>query len=369
MSDLARDPVFGEVARSLSARGRSIPHRHVDGVVCPRPVRVEFRSSALDPEELARLVDPSAYQDPTAKDGSLFAQRDAVARLASTSDVYAALLAASDHVACAPAGVRILGVVNVTPDSFSDGGAHLDPSRAVEHALAQIAAGADLIDVGGESTRPRSEPVPLEEEMRRVVPVITALAKRTRVPISVDTMKSAVARAALDAGATIVNDVSAGRFDPAMFAVVAERRAGYVAMHMQGDPRTMQDDPRYVDVVADVTDFLRERCFRALEAGVPRETLWVDPGIGFGKTLEHNLELLRRLPELRSLGLPILLGVSRKAFIPKITGRESAPADRVGGTAAALTIGVLGGAEILRVHDVGIMREAALVARAIGVPR
>ncbi len=368
MSDLARDPVFGEVARALSARGRTLPHRHVEGVACERPLRVEFRARAFSADEHARLDGERAWQDPTARDGSLSAPRETIEQLASVSDVYAALLAASDHVMREPEALRMQGIVNVTPDSFSDGGLHLHPSLAVEHALAQIEAGADLIDVGGESTRPRSEPVSLEEELRRVVPVISQLAKQTRVPISIDTTKSAVARAALDAGATIVNDVSAGRFDPEMFAVVAERRAGYVAMHMQGDPRTMQEAPHYDDVVTEVTDFLRERCFRALDAGVPRETLWIDPGIGFGKTLEHNLQLLRRLRELRSLGLPILLGVSRKAFITKVTGRDTPPAQRIGGTAAALTLGVMGGAEILRVHDVAIMREAALVARAIGLP-
>lgn len=368
MTDLARDPVFGEVARSLRARGRVVPHRHPEGVACEAVARVEFRSSAFMPDERARLGDERAWQDPTARDGSLVAPREAVARLASVSDVYAAFLAASDHVARAPGAPRLMGVVNVTPDSFSDGGSHFDPSRAVARALALVAEGADFLDIGGESTRPRSEPISVEEELRRVVPVITQLAKSTRMPISIDTTKSAVARAALDAGATIVNDVSAGLADAAMLSVVAEHGAGYVAMHMQGDPRTMQTAPHYDDVVAEVTDFLRERCFRALEAGVDRTKLWIDPGIGFGKTLEHNLELLRRLSELRSLGLPILLGVSRKSFIPKITGVDTPPERRIGGTAAAVALGVVGGAEILRVHDVAVMREAALVARAIGVP-
>ncbi len=377
MSDLARDPVFGEVARRLSPL--ALPVRA--SVAPTRPpfavarsigwVEVSFRAGGLDPDELARIAAVSKSLLPTASSTRrevLGCPRFALEHPELATSALAALLAAHDRANLPSVKPRLMGVVNVTPDSFSDGGLHLDPSRAVEHALAQIEAGADLIDVGGESTRPRSEPVSLAEELRRVVPVITALAKRTRVPISIDTMKSAVARAALDAGATIVNDVSAGLADPAMFSVVAERRAGYVAMHMQGDPRTMQIAPHYEDVVAEVTDFLRERCFRALDAGVPRETLWIDPGIGFGKTLEHNLELLRRLRELRSLGLPILLGVSRKAFITKITGLDTAPAQRIGGTAAALTLGVLGGAEILRAHDVAIMREAALVARAIGLP-
>jgi len=376
MSELARDPVFGEVARAISPL--AVPVR---ASVAPTPppfavasligwVEVSFRAGSLGADELARLAAISNSLLPTATGTArelLGCPRFALEQPELATAAVTALLAAHDR-ANRPAGsLRFMGVVNVTPDSFSDGGYHLDPSRAVERALALVVEGADLLDIGGESTRPRSEPVSLEEELRRVVPVITELAKRTRIPISIDTMKSSVARAALDAGATIVNDVSAGIADAEMHAVVAQHRAGYVAMHMQGDPRTMQTAPRYDDVVAEVTDFLRERCFRALEAGVVRETLWIDPGIGFGKTLQHNIELLRRLPELRSLGLPILLGVSRKSFITKITGLETPPEKRIGGTAAALTLGVLGGAAILRVHDVAIMREAALVARAIGI--
>jgi dihydropteroate synthase len=266
--------------------------------------------------------------------------------------------------------VRILGVLNVTPDSFShgppaQGAAWRDPGRALERAARMVAEGADLLDVGGESTRPGAEPIPAAEELARVVPVVAALSRALDVPISVDTTKSAVARAALDAGASIVNDISAGRFDAHMLPLVAERRAGYVAMHMQGTPRDMQRAPRYADVVDEVREFLRERSAAAIAAGVDRSKLWIDPGIGFGKTLEHNLALLCRLGELRPLGLPIVLGVSRKSFVTKITGHETPPAERIGGTAAALTVGVLGGAEILRVHDVAIMREAALVAAAL----
>ncbi|MBL8862111.1 MAG: dihydropteroate synthase [Planctomycetes bacterium] len=284
---------------------------------------------------------------------------------ARSSACAAALLAASDAAAAQRAAPRIQGVVNVTPDSFSDGGRCFDPARAIEHGLALAAEGADFLDVGAESTRPGATPVSVEEELARAIPVVAGLARQVAIPISIDTTKAAVARAALAAGARIVNDVSAGTQDPGMLGVVAERRAGYVAMHRRGDPRTMQTAPAYGDVVAEVLEFLRERCFRALAAGVPRETLWVDPGIGFGKTLAHNLELLRRLQELRSLGLPILLGVSRKSFIREITGADTPPAGRIGGTAAAVALGVVGGAEILRVHDVAVMREAALVAREI----
>jgi len=377
MTDLARDPVFGEVARRLSPRCLGVI-RATSGDERDDIVRLALCTAGIT----AETFEYYEWKEADGRDARLTvvpASRGRAELLYSRGRLESdglffpftageALMEAHLNLERDSGPTRIMGIVNVTPDSFSDGGDHLDPSRAVEHALAQIAAGADLIDVGGESTRPRSEPVTVEEELRRVVPVITALAKRTRVPISIDTMKSAVARAALDAGATIVNDVSAGLADPAMFAVVASRGAGYVAMHMQGDPRTMQTAPHYEDVAAEVTDFLRERCFRALEAGVDRTKLWIDPGIGFGKTLEHNLELLRRLRELRALGLPILLGVSRKSFITKITGAETPPEQRIGGTAAAVTLGVLGGAEILRVHDVAVMREAALVARAIGIP-
>jgi dihydropteroate synthase len=267
-----------------------------------------------------------------------------------------------------------MGVINVTPDSFSDGGDHLDPEAAVERGLELESQGADILDVGGESTRPGSEPVPEDVEMRRVLPVLEGLAARARAALSIDTTKSAVARAALDRGATIVNDVSAGRGDDRMLPLVAERGATCILMHMQGTPRTMQAHPVYDNVVAEVRDFLRERAGHAVEAGVDRERIWIDPGIGFGKALAHNLELLARLGELLPLGFPICLGVSRKSFIaavdreagvePAATAPEAA-AGRIGGTAAAVALGVANGARILRVHDVAIMAQAARVARAI----
>ncbi|MBI5363211.1 MAG: dihydropteroate synthase [Planctomycetes bacterium] len=263
----------------------------------------------------------------------------------------------------------ILGVVNATPDSFSDGGAFLDPERAIEHGVRLVEDGADLLDVGGESTRPGSEPVTEAEELARVLPVVRGLARRTRVPISIDTTKARVAEEALAAGASIVNDVSAGRIEPRILAVAARARAGYVLMHMLGTPRDMQRDPRYGDVVTEVRAFLAERVEAAVAAGIERSKLWIDPGIGFGKTLEHNLELLRRLGELHELGLPILLGVSRKAFIAGVeeqAGRRRSPAgERLGGTLAALAIGIVNGASILRVHDVREAKQAALVARAL----
>lgn len=273
----------------------------------------------------------------------------------------------------------LMGIVNVTPDSFSDGGQHLEPAAAIEHGLALAHEGAQYLDVGGESTRPGSAAVSTDEELARVLPVVAGLSQRLRddaprVRISVDTQKAAVAAAALEAGAALVNDVSAGLTDPEMLALVADRGAGYCAMHMPGTPATMQVDPRYDDVVAEVGEFLRERTAACLRAGIELSRIAIDPGIGFGKRLEHNLDLLRRLPQLRSLGLPILMGVSRKSFIADID-RELCESDassrasaRLGGTAAALAACVHGGAAILRVHDVALCAQAARVASALAVP-
>jgi dihydropteroate synthase len=260
----------------------------------------------------------------------------------------------------------VMGVVNVTPDSFSDGGEFLDPGRAIEHAAELVREGADVLDIGGESTRPGAEAVGAEEERRRVVPVLDGLVG-VGVPISIDTSKAAVAEAALDAGATWVNDVTALRADPDLAALCAERRCEVVLMHMLGDPRTMQRDPRYDDVVDDVRDFLSERVEAAVAAGIAEERIWVDPGIGFGKTVEHNLELLRRLGELRALGRPILVGASRKTFIGKITGREVD--ERVGGTIAANALAIANGADGVRVHDVAATRDALKVVEAVAARR
>ena len=267
-----------------------------------------------------------------------------------------------------PLGHRtlLMGVVNVTPDSFSDGGKHPTEGTAVAHGLALHRDGADLVDVGGESTRPGAAPVSAEEEARRVVPVIRRLAD-AGAQVSVDTMKAEVAREALAAGARVVNDVSAGR-DPAMFPVVAEARAGLVLMHMQGEPRTMQREPRYDDVVKEVAAFLVQRARAAEAAGVPREAIALDPGIGFGKTLEHNLALLANLPELRRLGYPIRVGASRKQVIGALTreGEEPpSPQDRLEGTLGAHVAARERGADIIRCHDVRAHRRAFAVADAI----
>jgi dihydropteroate synthase len=258
---------------------------------------------------------------------------------------------------------RIMGVVNVTPDSFSDGGLFLDTDDAVRHALELAAEGADILDVGGESTRPGSEPVAEDEERRRVVPVLERVAAaRAGVQLSVDTSKHEVAGAALDAGATYVNDVTAFRADPGMAGLVAERGVECCLMHMLGEPRTMQEDPRYEDVVSDVKAFLEERLAFAVAEGVPEERVMLDPGIGFGKTLEHNLELLRRLDEIVALGRPIVVGTSRKSFLGRITGREVG--QRLPGTIATNVLALERGASVFRVHEVAPVRDALAVAAA-----
>jgi len=250
----------------------------------------------------------------------------------------------------------VMGIVNVTPDSFSDGGRYLDPDAAVAHGLALVAAGADVLDVGGESTRPGAEPVDHAEEARRVLPVVGALAAQVGVPLSVDTSKAGVAAAALEAGATIVNDVTAGG-DPDMFSVVSDAGAGLVLMHMQGDPRTMQHAPVYDDVVVEVGDFLEQRVQRAREAWVDDGSLCADPGIGFGKTGGHNLTLLARLREVvERLSVPVLVGPSRKSFIARLLGDDLAARDD--GTLAAAVWCVDRGARVVRVHEVGAVADA-----------
>jgi len=252
----------------------------------------------------------------------------------------------------------VMGVLNVTPDSFSDGGRFARPDAAVARGIELAAAGADVLDIGGESTRPGAEPVEAAEELRRVVPVVEQLAGEVRAPISVDTTKAAVAVAALDAGATIVNDVSAARFDPEMLPLVAERRAGLVLMHMLGEPRTMQDDPRYDDVVREVGDFLAERLAIAEAAGVDRAAVCVDPGIGFGKTIDHNLTLLAHLRDLvERFDVPVMIGTSRKAFLGTllrdVAGEVGVPPPerRDDGTLATVVLGLDAGARIVRVHE------------------
>ncbi|WP_370552507.1 dihydropteroate synthase [Conexibacter sp. CPCC 206217] len=258
---------------------------------------------------------------------------------------------------------RIMGIVNVTPDSFSDGGEFLDAPAALAHARALEEEGAALLDIGGESTRPGAQPVAQDEELRRVVPVIEALAAGgTRAQISIDTIKLEVARAAVDAGATFVNDVTAFRHEPQLAGLVAERGLDCCLMHMRGEPRTMQLDPTYDDVVSDVKAFLEQRLAFAVAEGIAEERILLDPGIGFGKTPEHNLELMRRLPELLTLGRPLLIGLSRKTFLGRITGREVG--DRLAATLAANVLAYVAGATVFRVHDVAPLRDALAVAAA-----
>ncbi len=258
---------------------------------------------------------------------------------------------------------RVMGILNVTPDSFSDGGQYLDPPAAVQHALELEAAGAAIIDVGGESTRPGAEPVTEAEELARVVPVLAGLRDvGLRAAISIDTSKVAVARAAIDTGASLVNDVTAFRAEPALASLVAERGVDCCLMHMLGEPRTMQRDIHYGDVVREVREFLEERVGYALAAGIARERITIDPGIGFGKRVEDNLELLARLDELSSLGLPVAIGTSRKSFLGAVTGNPGA--DRLAGTIATCVMAFERGASIFRVHDVAPVLDALAVAAA-----
>jgi dihydropteroate synthase len=258
--------------------------------------------------------------------------------------------------------VKLMGVVNVTPDSFSDGGLYLDPAAAIAHGEELARVGAEILDVGGESTRPGAEEVPAAVELRRVEPVVAALAGGGAT-VSIDTSKAAVAEAALDAGARIVNDVTALRGDPEMAALCAERGPTVVLMHMLGSPRTMQEEPRYNDVVEEVKGFLAGRIEAATAAGIAEQRIWLDPGIGFGKTAEHNLELLRRLAELCELGRPLVVGTSRKSFIGKVDGSDAG--ERLGGTIASSVLAAAEGAEVLRVHDALEVGQAMAVAGAI----
>jgi dihydropteroate synthase len=265
------------------------------------------------------------------------------------------------------ADFRIMGVVNVTPDSFSDGGRYLDAKAAIDHGLELEAEGATILDVGGESTRPGADPVTEAEELRRVMPVIEGLLERgSGAQISIDTSKARVAARALEAGVTLVNDVTALRGDPDMAGVVAEAGAECCLMHMLGDPRTMQDDPRYDDVVNDIKAFLKERMAFAVRAGIAEERILLDPGIGFGKTTEHNLELLRRLGEFLDLGRPVVIGTSRKAFLGRLTGRD--PDDRVAATIATNVLAYERGARVFRVHDVAPVHDALILTAATVSP-
>jgi dihydropteroate synthase len=257
-----------------------------------------------------------------------------------------------------------MGILNITPDSFSDGGLFLDPSHALRQAERMVEDGADILDIGGESTRPGADPLPPAEELCRILPVIRGVAARFPVPISVDTYKACVAREAMEAGAVMVNDISAFTFDSQMASTVAAFRVPVCLMHIKGTPKNMQQNPTYEDVVTEVRDWLRERASVALAAGIAEEDIIIDPGFGFGKTVGHNLEILRRLREFTTLGYPILIGTSRKSTIGKILG-DLPPQERLEGTAATVALSIANGASIVRVHDVKEMMRVARMADAV----
>jgi dihydropteroate synthase len=279
-----------------------------------------------------------------------------IAEVSERQQVWADLLAAPRPL--------IMGVLNVTPDSFADGGLYFESAAALAQARALVAAGADILDIGGESTRPFSEPLPLEEELRRVLPVIETVAPEITIPISIDTYKAPVARAALDAGATVINDISALSFDPDMAPLAAAYQAPVVLMHMQGTPRDMQQNPHYDDLLGEIKAFFQERLEFAVSQGIGASLLVLDPGIGFGKTATHNLEILNHLEVFLDLGAPLLIGPSRKAFIGRLTGQPAGEGRDIG-TLAALAISVLRGARIVRTHNVAYAREFLAVLEAI----
>jgi dihydropteroate synthase len=259
---------------------------------------------------------------------------------------------------------HVMGIVNVTPDSFSDGGAFLERERAIAQAEMLAEQGADILDIGGESTRPGSDPVPFEEEVRRTMPVIESVAKKVSLPISIDTYKAAVAQRALDAGASMVNDVSGLSLDPDMARLVATYRVPVIVMHIKGKPKDMQENPVYHALIPEIKEFFRQRIAVAVGAGIPEDLVIIDPGIGFGKTFDHNLQILRGLGEFGCLGRPVAVGVSRKAFLGKILDGASVT-ERLEGTAAAVAVSIMNGAHIVRVHDVKEMVRVAKVVDAI----
>jgi dihydropteroate synthase len=265
-----------------------------------------------------------------------------------------------------PARPLVMGIVNITPDSFSDGGVFFAPEKAVAHVRRLVDEGAELIDIGGESSRPGAEPVDIGEEWRRIGPVLSRVTGTSPVPISVDTYKAEIARRALDSGASVINDISALRFDPEMAAVVGRGGASVVLMHMQGTPRSMQQHPAYADVMGEIVAFLNERIAAAQDAGIPHEKIIVDPGIGFGKTLGHNLQILQRMAELAGTGCPVLLGASRKSFIGRISGVTGEY--RLPGSLAAVVLAARAGVRIVRVHDVQATRRALEVCAAVAEP-
>lgn len=258
----------------------------------------------------------------------------------------------------------IMGIINVTPDSFFDGGRYFNLQKAVDHAFRLIDEGADILDIGGESTRPGAEPVSIDEELRRVIPVIEAISKRISIPISIDTYKAPVAEEAIKAGATIINDISGLRFDSEMSAIASKYKVPVIVMHIKGTPKDMQKNPYYEALIPEIIEYLRNSVVIAKQAGVDENMIIIDPGIGFGKLPEHNLEIIKNLREFSNLGKPLLIGVSRKSFIGKVLN-ESLPEKRLEGTASAVAISVINGANIVRVHDVGFMAKVVKMADAI----
>jgi dihydropteroate synthase len=371
-----RDPRFGRDAQALAARSLSSPTGDAStlGEASPRATcRIAFRPVALAPDDRAALSGVAGSQTIDGMRESVWVgSAESLTQLAQLRPALVPLqVACEGRIAPLPTP-RVMGIVNVTPDSFSDGGRFLDPAHAAEQGLALVRDGADLLDIGGESTRPGAASVSADEELARVVPVLERLAAEVRVPLSIDTTKAAVAERALDLGASFVNDVSAGTLDAGMLPLVAERGCDYCVMHMLGTPRTMQNDPVYEDPVAEILERLRSRVGACLDAGVEPSRIVIDPGIGFGKLVEHNVELLQRLGELRSLGLPLLVGVSNKSFLGRLVGESralSGAGSRTGATAAAVTACVFGGVEILRVHDVRTMVQAVRVAARLRSPR
>ena len=362
----------------LDAVGRA--HLLVTGL---GPSEMRFLRDAEDPRVTIILSDPEQRTGAATVSGTRagvaalarLAEGNRLSELARALDAATAADVSPDPTVLGSRTFRwgertyLMGVVNVTPDSFSDGGRHLARDAAVRHALALAEAGADLLDFGGESTRPGAAEVPVQVELDRVLPVIEAVRAATDIPLSIDTRKAEVARQALRTGAVLVNDVSGLGHDPALASVVAEAGAALALMHIQGTPETMQVDPRYDDVVAEVIESLAGSIDRAVAAGVARERIWIDPGIGFGKTLGHNLFLLRHLGELRVLGAPILVGTSRKRFIGALAGGRP-PEERLPGTLASVAaVAVLHGADVARVHDVGEAKDALAVADAIARAR
>jgi dihydropteroate synthase len=356
----APEELLGELAQALEARVARRSRRDGD------EAELLFRAEALAPLERARLLAAATHTAPAAAAGQLTRARFPVdvLRQLGESHAFARPLSAAWQAFRAPRPTPgVLGIVNVTPDSFSDGGQHLRPESAIAHGEELARLGADGLDVGGESTRPGAAPVAGEEELERVLPVVAALA--VRAPVSIDTTKVRVAEAAFAAGASILNDVSAGRNEPEILALAAERRAGVILMHMRGTPRDMQREPRYDDVVREVAAHLRARARAAWQAGVAPHRIALDPGLGFGKELAHNLELLRALPELASLGFPLVVGLSRKRFLGQLTNEER-PERRGDATTAAVALTHARGAALHRVHDVGAARAALAIARALG---